>query len=116
MFRPDAAVAFDDRGVKKALGRYINVVEGVKTASFLISKAIPVSIPLDSEEKNLWKEHDLKLTEMRKLRKSINSKGRKPKPRATSLLHLKKELARRMLSSCRMCERRCLVNRAAGKR
>ncbi|MDI6654559.1 MAG: radical SAM protein [Candidatus Hydrothermarchaeota archaeon] len=108
LIRPDALLAFEDEGVKKALGRYVEVSTNRKPAKFLMAKAIPTSAELAASEEELWKEHDSRIKEFVDAEKELCAN--------TSLLDLKLELARRILSSCHFCERRCGADRTAGKK
>lgn len=104
-FRPDSFHAFDDEGVKKALGRYINVSRDLKPAKFLISKSLQL------QKGPSWQEHErLK----RELRTDLNLE--EIKFAEPSYLDLKIKLARDVLKSCHFCERRCGVNRAGGEK
>jgi len=115
LIRPDALVAFEDEGVKKALGRYVEVSTNRNPAKFLMAKAIPISVELASSEEELWKEHDSRIKEFVNAA-MVSAKIEDLKFPATSLLDLKLELARRILSSCHFCERRCGADRTAGKK
>jgi putative pyruvate formate lyase activating enzyme len=113
--RPDAATAFQDRGVKKALGRYVQVSTNQKPARFMISKTIPISVDLDARDEALLKAHDEALDgygdAAKRLTKIDGLAFKSP-----SLLDLKAELARRILESCHFCERSCGVDRTAGEK
>jgi putative pyruvate formate lyase activating enzyme len=67
----------------------------------------------DLSEEELWALH---AESMHRFRRAW-SRGDEPEPlELPSLLDLKAALARRMLSHCQMCERRCDVNRLQGER
>jgi putative pyruvate formate lyase activating enzyme len=94
-------------------------MEGELPARFLVCKRVPATIELDAETEELWSAHTSALKSYRRLLTQVDA-GRKnledldcPSP---SLLDLKVELARRILKSCHFCERRCGVDRTAGKR
>jgi putative pyruvate formate lyase activating enzyme len=93
-FRPDALQAFEDAGVKRALGRYTEVSRDLKAAKFLISRAIRKKE--DAEEFLDARPEDLERVD-------------------SSLLDEKTATAKSMLESCHFCERRCGVNRAVGE-
>lgn len=93
-FRPDALKAFEDEGVKRALGRYIDVSRNVKAARFVITRAVK-----RKEEAGQYLEYPPD-----KLKKTDKS-----------LLDDKISRARSILEQCHFCERRCGVNRAAGE-
>lgn len=48
-------VSREDPGLRKAMGRYLDVTKDRRYAKFLIAKTIPVEIP--KSEENLWKVH-----------------------------------------------------------
>jgi putative pyruvate formate lyase activating enzyme len=79
---------------------------------------VEVKVDLSDGDDKLWNAHERGLKEFRALLSRINSDRTKledlERPRV-SLLDLKVELARRILKSCHFCERRCGVDRTAGK-
>jgi putative pyruvate formate lyase activating enzyme len=93
-FRPDSLRAFEDEGVKRALGRYVQVSRDIRAARFLITRSVR---SLEEAEK-LLEEPPQKLTRIR-----------------DSLLDQKIATARSILESCHFCERRCGANRARGE-
>jgi len=84
------------------LGRYYAILDGESTARYLIAKKKMVDVDLLSQTNDLWHAHD-----------SAPS-GDGSGTSSVSRLDLKAEMARRMLTSCDICERRCGVDRAAG--
>ena len=118
IFRPDAVAVLKDELARKSLARYFAVMEGELPARFLVCKCVGVKVDLSASEEELWRAHERGLKEFRKLLTDID-KGKtklenlkRPEP---SLLDLKVALARRILKSCHFCERRCGVDRTAGK-
>ena len=118
IFRPDAVAVFRDELARKSLERYFAVMEGKLPARFLVCKRVKVKVDLSASDEELWRAHERGLKEFRKLLTDID-KGKtklenlkQPEP---SLLDLKVGLAQRILKSCHFCERRCGVNRTAGK-
>jgi putative pyruvate formate lyase activating enzyme len=117
--RPDALYAFEEDGVKRALGRYVVVSRDEKTARFMIAKTIPAGIDLDVEGDRLWEEHDKGVKKLRRCQKKFDSQNMKIEDlefQRPSLLDIKIKLANRILESCHFCERRCGVNRAEGEK
>ncbi|MDI6819626.1 MAG: radical SAM protein [Candidatus Hodarchaeaceae archaeon] len=118
VLRPDAVAVLKDERARKSLGRYFAVMGGELPARFLVCKRAEVKVDLSAGDEELWRAHDRGLREFRKLLAHIDGgKARledleRPEP---SLLDLKVELARRILKSCHFCERRCVVDRTAGK-
>ncbi len=107
--RPDAHAAFDDPGVKKALGRYIAVSRGEKSAKFLSASTAGIDMDLGVDIDVLWEEHDRAVA-------GLDYDSPKEGVPKGSLLDLKIELAKRILADCHFCERRCGVDRTAGKK
>ena len=94
---------------------YLSVLERRRPARHWLAARVPAGTrDLEAlSEEELWRLHDAAVETLR----SLISRGEEPgPPDGPSLLDLKSALAHRMLSSCRMCERRCGVNRAAGER
>ncbi|MEK6977068.1 MAG: pyruvate formate lyase-activating protein, partial [Candidatus Hydrothermarchaeota archaeon] len=63
--RPDAITALEDEGVTRALGRYVRVCRDERAARFLVTKSMPVNVPLEGPDEELWAEHDARLEELR---------------------------------------------------
>lgn len=94
---------------------YFSILEGRRPARHWLAARVPAgSGKLEAlSEEELWRLHDAAMDTLR----SIISGGEAPGPvDGSNLLDLKAVLARRMLSSCHMCERRCGVDRTAGER
>lgn len=104
----------EDPGLMKAMGRYMDITKDKKFAKYLIAKTIPVKLP-KSEEK-LWKLHERKMEEFRKVLKAHDKRKGKLKFAKVSLVDLKLSLAQRMLAKCEFCERKCAVDRTKGKK
>lgn len=90
------------------LKNYFSIIEGKIQPNYLKCKNIPVDVALDSSEEELWKEHDDKMHDFRRSEHYEKVK--------ISLLDLKCEIAKRMLTHCAFCERKCGVNRIEGER
>lgn len=85
-----------------ALARYYSILEGRSRPNYLVAKQIRVDVGLSSPTEALWAAHD--------------GAGPDDETReGVTLLQLKAEIARRMLSACVMCERRCGADRASGQ-
>jgi putative pyruvate formate lyase activating enzyme len=94
-------------------------MEGRLPARFLVNKRVPISTKLSASDEKLWNAHEQGLKDFHKLVTDIDSGKAKLEDlerQKHSLLNLKVELARRILKSCHFCERRCGVDRTAGKR
>ncbi|MEM3519740.1 MAG: radical SAM protein, partial [Candidatus Hadarchaeales archaeon] len=119
LLRPDAVAVLKDQKARRSLQRYFSVVFGELPARFLVCRRAPVRVDLSASEAELWEAHDAGLKEFRGLLAKIDS-GKialsEISEPEVSLLDVKIELARRMLESCRFCERRCGVNRRKGER
>ncbi|HIC98084.1 MAG TPA: radical SAM protein [Pyrodictiaceae archaeon] len=117
--RPDAVTVWDDEDVKRRLDWYYRVMNDKAPAKFLIAKIVdagenPAKLDLDglwdlhhrlsSEHRRLWKEAIRGELEL----KEVLNRGSRPD---YNFLHVKVEIAKRVLRSCRFCERKCSVNR-----
>jgi putative pyruvate formate lyase activating enzyme len=90
--------------------RYNQVLSG-KPARRVILKSIGADVSYKSRsDELLLKHHDFLMVKYRKFLKEGGPLPKKP-DLAPSLLDVKVELANRMLSNCRFCERRCGINR-----
>jgi len=117
-FRLDSIAVLKDGRARRSLARYFAVMEGRLPARFLVSKRVPISAKLSASDEELWNAHERGLKDFRKLLGDIDSgkvKFDDLKQENPSLLDLKVELAKRILKSCHFCERRCGVDRTAGK-
>lgn len=114
--RPDAAAAPDDPGVRRALPRYVDIVKGKKLAKFLLDKAVPLDFDPAMKEDELWKLHKKGLETHEDFERRIDNGEQLPDASSgSSLLDLKVELARRIMTNCHFCARDCGVNRLSGK-
>lgn len=118
VLRPDAAKVLHDERTRAGLPRYFAVVEGKLPARFQVCKKLKVETDLSATDAELWRAHEKGLLGLRRLLSGVNDGKVKmevlEKPE-TSLMDLKVELARRVLKSCRFCERRCGTDRIAGE-
>ncbi len=112
LIRTDILTAFQNEEIKLSIPRYISVVKDQKPALFLIASRFPVDRPSDKED--LWSLHDELMNDFWKFVDNFDSIDLPPKP-LYSLLDLKTDIAKRILTSCELCERRCLVNRKNGE-
>ncbi|MEW5759494.1 MAG: radical SAM protein [Candidatus Thermoplasmatota archaeon] len=89
-----------------SLKNYHGIVSGKFKANYLLCKKI--FLEADDSEEELWKAHE---EGMRKFyeRSKTEEKGK-------TLLDIKEQLAKKILEKCRLCERRCEVNRTEGKK
>ncbi|MEM5815316.1 MAG: radical SAM protein [Candidatus Aenigmatarchaeota archaeon] len=104
--------------VEEKLLWYFLVEKNSKPAKFLICKRIPIELNSleikNLKEKELWHLHEKYSKEFRKILKEIKENSldfEKLTEQENSFFDLKIELSKRMLNSCKMCERKCLVNR-----
>ncbi|MFQ6060403.1 MAG: radical SAM protein [Thermoplasmata archaeon] len=93
---------------KEALPRYFKILDERELPYFMICKCVPISSSLDSDLETLWKEHEKKVKQVKLTKLS----GEVVSP---NLLDLKIALGERLLNPCRICERKCNVNRLAGE-
>lgn len=106
--RPDAIAVLRDENARKALGRYFDVMDDLKPAKYLISKKIAAN-----RCDNLWDAHARALETYNRIEPRIKSLADLDSMETPdfSLLDLKVEIAKHILSHCEFCERRCKVDR-----
>ncbi len=122
--RPDAVTIWADPEVRRRLSWYLSVMNKVKPPKYLIAKRIPApgfeGLPelAEADEGDLWRAHERGRAEFLKLWRGVREGSvdfsELPQPRV-SLLHLKAELAERLASPCRLCERVCKARRLEGE-
>ncbi len=112
LIRTDILTAFQNEEIKSSIPRYISVVGDKKPALFLIASRFPIDRPSNVEE--LWSLHDILMDEFWEFVDTFDSMNLPPKP-PYSLLDLKADIAKQILTSCELCERRCLVDRTKGE-
>lgn len=87
---------------------------GFTTPRFLACRHMPTSLDKEAlaslPETLLWEAHDETVTHL------STPAGTCVPTACASLLDLKRELAHRLLGNCRLCARRCGVDRSAGER
>jgi putative pyruvate formate lyase activating enzyme len=116
-FRPDAVDVLKDKLAIKSLGRYFAVMQDELPAKFLIAKCLPAEFREEDSDEKLWQEHVSLAQDFRRVEKRIDDGQVSFKDIhcfEKSFLDLKIELARRVVSSCHLCTRRCRVNRLEG--
>jgi len=104
----------DDPGLRKAMGRYLDITKDKKYAKYLIAKTMLVKLP--KSEESLWKEHERGMKKFRRKLKAHDRKKGELKFVKPSLIDLKLTLAQRMLKKCEYCERKCGADRTKGER
>ena len=118
LYRPDAANVWKNEKVQQRYKRYKGILDGKRTARYLISKRLAVESDLDLPLDKLWKLHDNAANEFPKLLAKIDTEGFEiknlPIPN-TSFLDLKEKIALEILKDCHFCERRCKVDRTNGE-
>jgi putative pyruvate formate lyase activating enzyme len=118
--RPDSVEVWNDDKVRSRLSRYYGILRGVLLPKFKIAKMIPAHVPLDSSEDMLWKEHQSASQAFAKVMLDLDEArvriGEIEEPSSATYLDLKIELARRIVLSCHLCERRCGANRFRGEK
>jgi putative pyruvate formate lyase activating enzyme len=124
LVRPDALRVWGDPEVRRRLSWYLSVMTGRRPAKFLIARRVeapgfddPKELS-EASEADLWRSHDRAAGEFQEvwglIREGSASLEELLEPRV-SLLDVKAELAKRLASPCRLCERRCMIERAQGR-
>ncbi|HIE23569.1 MAG TPA: radical SAM protein [Candidatus Korarchaeota archaeon] len=112
LIRTDILTAFENEEIKSSIPRYISAVKDKLPALFLLASRFPVDRSSKTDE--LWTLHDELMDSFWDFVDSFNNLELPPKP-PYSLLDLKADIANRILTSCELCERRCLVDRTRGE-
>ncbi|MCS7114610.1 MAG: radical SAM protein [Nitrososphaerota archaeon] len=116
--RPDAVAVLEDEMARKSLARYFDVMQDQKPAKFLIAKKLPADFDEYSPTDKLWQKHAELTNAFLELEKEVDAKQKSLRGMPTpenSYLDLKIEIAKRILSKCHFCVRRCSVNRLKGE-
>ncbi len=119
VLRPDASRVWRDPETQRRLKRYRAIIDDTRWAKYLLARDIACSIALDESTDNLWAEHQRMTTRFSDYIRRVDSGD--PRIQAAdssevSFLHLKSELAQRILRSCHFCERRCGADRTRDKK
>nr|WP_228546805.1 radical SAM protein [Hyperthermus butylicus] len=119
--RPDAIYVWFNDEVRRRLKWYYMVMNDEAPAKFLLARAVDAGEnPSKLDDENLWQLKRRLHAELEKLRKEalegsltleVYEREFRDKPEY-SLLHLDVEAARRLANPCRLCERRCMIDRS----
>ncbi|MEM2902268.1 MAG: radical SAM protein [Candidatus Bathyarchaeia archaeon] len=116
--RPDSISVLRDEMCRKSLSRYFDVSQNLKPARFLLARRTPAEYSPGDPLNELLKAHEEALRSLKDLTRRVDDGlvrvDRLALP-TRSLLDLKVEIARRILESCLLCERRCGVDRSKGQ-
>jgi len=106
----------EDAGLRKALGRYLDIVDGKEIAQFALCRSIAAERKEDLN--GMWDEHAERLKELGSMKKQVKEQGLQLVDLKTvdySLLDLKIDIAEQLVKSCVFCEWKCRVNRTKGQ-
>ncbi|HXE71887.1 MAG TPA: radical SAM protein [Candidatus Nitrosotenuis sp.] len=114
----DELWVWDDPALAGRLGWYREVAANRQPAKYLIARRIPVEVPLEAPEDDLWAELSRCTPAFLELRASLRAgTGALPaRPAGVTLMDLAVELTRRMLGHCNFCRWHCKVDRIQGTR
>ena len=124
LVRPDALRVWGDPEVRRRLSWYLSVMTGRRPPKFKLARLVELpgfNRPGDlasAAETDLWRAHERAAREFRGLWRRVREGSEEHREMAhprVSLLHGKAELARRLASPCRLCERRCMTPRRGGR-
>jgi len=116
LVRPDAARALEDEAVRRGLPRYVDVARDRRKAKFLIAKSLPADFQSDDSTGDLWRLHRSLLREYQEFEAEVDAGEAELEEASPNFLDLKAELAKRIMSECHFCMRRCGVDRLRGER
>jgi len=118
ILRSDAVRVLNDEMARKSLARYFSVMQDEKPAKFRIAKKLPAEFSGKDRIEELWQEHGRLAQRFYKFEREIDtcqkSLRNMPNPEK-SFLDLKIAIARRILTNCHFCTRRCGINRSKGE-
>ena len=114
ILRPDAAAVLNDKKARRSLPRYFAVMQDEKPAKFMMAKKLPAKFGEEDLTEELWLEHTRLAQKFCEIEKEIDTGEKRLQEMHTperSYLDLKIEIAKRVLTDCHFCTRRCGVNR-----
>ncbi|MCK5346787.1 MAG: pyruvate formate lyase-activating protein, partial [Candidatus Heimdallarchaeota archaeon] len=116
--RPDYISVWENPKVVNRLKRYYQLIHEEKVARYLLAKAMPINIDLNSDLQTLWREHDRLAEEFKTNIKEYDKRPDSsivPEPVNPSFLTIKVKIADEILKNCCFCERKCQKNREEGE-
>ncbi len=116
--RPDASAILNDPKVLRSMPRYVGVVRGKRLSKWLISSRVPLEYNPTASTGELWERHEEGIERYREIERLCDADSPGPvreNPRS-SLLDIKVDLGKRIMSDCHFCERRCGVDRHVGEK
>jgi len=118
VWRPDAVSVLRDKGARRSLARYFDVMQDEKPAKFMIAKRLPADFGEDNSLEDLRALHDQLTLDYYRLEKDVDTRQKNLTDLGIpekSYLDLKIEIANRILEGCHLCTRRCGFNRLNGE-
>lgn len=116
--RPDATTVLNDKMARKSLARYFAVMQDEKPAKFVVARRLTAEFSDEDSMEELWRKHIQLTQEFYEIEKEIDTREKRlqemPAPEK-SYLDLKIEIAKRILTSCHFCTRKCSANRVEGR-
>ena len=118
LLRPDAVAVLDDELARKSLRRYFSAMRDEKPSKFMIAKKLPANFSQHDSIETLWQKHATLVQKFDEVETKIDNRQeslqKMPTP-TLSYLDLKIEIAKRILSRCHLCTRKCQVSRLEGR-
>jgi len=118
ILRRDAETVLNDKMARKSLARYFSVIQNEKPAKFMIAKKLPAEFSEHDSIEELWQKHARLTKEFYEAEGAIDARQkslRGMQTPETSYLDLKIQIARKILTNCHFCTRRCGFNRFKGQ-
>lgn len=118
VLRRDAIAVLNDKTARKSLARYFSVMQNEKPAKFTIARKLPAEFNENDSIEGLWQKHARLTGEFHEVEGEIDTRQKNLKEMKTpekSYLDLKIEIAKKILSNCHFCTRRCGINRIEGE-
>jgi len=117
-WRANSLAVLNDKKARASLTRYFHVMQNEKPAKFQIAKKLPAEFAEEDPAEKLWQLHKNLTKKYYMLEKEVDNKSILLESLETpeqSYLDLKIELAKRILSTCHLCTRKCSINRLENK-
>jgi len=114
--RPDSVAILEDKEAIQTFSRYWRILKNKTIAKFLIAKLIEVDYDEDLSLEELWNVHDDAMRDFKRILNEFSDEEiiemwRSRRLSEKNLLKLKRDIAWKILESCRFCEWKCRVNR-----
>ena len=116
LLRPDSKSVWNNEEIANRFKRYKSIIDGNKTARFLIARTISADFETSFSKNQLETLLDKVSLEFRQVLNSNQDKINSRKVQEPNYIDLVENLAFLYLEECILCERKCGVNRIEGEK